>query len=98
VKDTRHSLVADAVGGPAQQGPVVELRHGSVGHDTGGAGPSDVRRSHVQTLRGVVERPPEMNVWGIRIYFTRYICLLLLGNSVYPRLVRLARRRVWTQR
>jgi hypothetical protein len=69
-----------------QHSSIVELRHRSIRHDARGAGPSDVGRSH----RRVVGRPPEINVWRFG--------LLLLRDSVDPRLVRPAGRSVCTPR
>jgi len=91
VKDARHSLVADAVGGPTQECAIIQFSHRGVGDDTRGACSGNVGRSHIETLCRIVKRPPKLNVRRIRFYFTRDIGLLLLCHTVHPCLVRFAR-------
>ena len=95
MKDARHSLLADAVGGPAQECAIIQFSHRGVGDDTRGACSGNMGRSNIETLCRVVKRPPKMNVGRIRFYFTRDIGLLLLRHAVHPRLVRLAGWSIW---
>lgn len=94
MEDTGLPLVTDLVARPAQQRAVVVLRHRRVSDHTGGATSQNVLALYVQALRRAVERPLEVDVTGVGVHLARDVGPLLLGDSVHPRLVGLARRGV----
>ena len=98
VEEARGLLLADAVRGRAEEGAVVQLRHGLVGHDGRGAVPGDVAGRHIDTLGRVVERPFELDVRGVRVHHALDLCRLVLGDAVDTRLVGRTGGCIWNDR
>lgn len=88
VEEAGSLLLADSVGGRAEQGAVVELRHRLIGHDGGGAVPGYVTGGHVDALSRIVERPFEFHVRRIGVNDALNLRRLMFRDTVDAHLVR----------
>lgn len=84
-------LLADPVGGRAEQGAVVELRHRLIGDDRRGAVPGYVTGGHVDALSRIVERPFEFHVRRIGVNDALNLRRLMFRDTVDADLVRCTR-------
>lgn len=81
-------LLADPIGGRAQERAVVQLRHRLVRDNGGGAVTRYVTGGHIDTLRRIVERPLELDVGRIRVHHALDLGRLVFGDPVHSRLIR----------
>lgn len=82
MEDARLLLAADVVGGPAQESPVVQLRHGRVGDDTLAAGSAEVTAGDVYCVGRVVERPAEGVLLWVGVNSAAHLGVLVAAHSV----------------
>lgn len=92
MKNAWDPLMANLVGGVAQQRAVVLFDFGGVGQHAGGTTSGDVGRRDVYRIGGIVESPSEYDVRRIGVHLARYLRPFLLRDAVYSRLVWPARR------
>ena len=88
---------AHGVGGPADDGAVVQLTAGSVAEQAAGGRAVDGAVRQGPRLRGVVELPAEAHLGRVGLHGAEDVCPLPLGHAVDPLEAGPADRRVWRQ-
>ncbi|KAG7155573.1 Zinc finger BED domain-containing protein 5-like 15 [Homarus americanus] len=81
MEDAGVPLATDGVGSPAEERPVVEGGHGSVGDDAVALGGGEATLRHVDGVRRVVERPLEGLLHGVGIHGTGHLSVLIATHS-----------------
>lgn len=82
MEDARLPLVADVVGGPAEERPIVQLRHGRVGDDAVAAGGAEVAAGNVYRVGRVVEGPAEGVLLGVGVHGAAHFSVLIATHGV----------------
>lgn len=82
MEDARLPLAADVVGGPAQERPIVQLRHGCVGDDALTAGGAEVTAGDVYRVGRVVEGPAEGVLLWVGVHRAAHLGVLVAAHGV----------------
>lgn len=88
VEHTRLLLFANSIAGRAQQCAVIKLVHWGIGHDWRWcANTGDMTRRHIYALSWIIKCPFEFYLRRVGVDTTFNLGILLLGNSIYARLI-----------